>query len=103
MVVAGEVVVTFTFETSFIEVGDVRFALIPFVVGLTYDLCLWLLTNEVIVIGGDTVSVVDNGGHATSLRVVDIVDVDFVLNKRHNVQHIAAVVFVVVDPVVLVE
>ena len=75
MVVAGEVIFTFTFETSFVEVGDVRLALIPFVVGVTYDLCLRLLTDEVIVIGGDTVSVVDNSGHAASLRVVDIVDI----------------------------
>jgi hypothetical protein len=39
-----------------------------------------------VVVGtGDAVSFVDDGSHAASLRVVEVVDVDLVLNKGHDV------------------
>jgi hypothetical protein len=85
MVVTGEVVIPFAFQTSFVEVGDVRLLLVPFVVGSSYTLHLRLLTDEVVVVGGNTVSLVDNGDHAASLWVVNIVNVNFILNEWHDV------------------
>jgi hypothetical protein len=103
MVVAGKVVVTFASKTSSVEVGDVRLPLVPFVVGAPYDLSLLLLGNNLLIVSNDAVTFIDYGGHASSLWVVDVVDIDFVLYEWHDILQIMLVVFVVVDPIILVE
>jgi hypothetical protein len=93
----------FASEASSVEVGDVQLPLVPFVVGSAYDLHLLLLGNNVLITSNDAVMFVDDGGHASSLWVVNVVDVDFILYEWHDVLQIVAIVFVVVDPIILVE
>ena len=78
MVVAGEVVVAFTSEASFVKVGDVRLPLVPFIVSAVYDLSLLLLGDDMLIASNDAITFVDDGGHAVSLQVINVVNVDLI-------------------------